>query len=201
MTSSLNPKRIAVLGCWGAGTEDKKIGTEPEIEWVAPRSVSNALNTMDNLKAVVLAGDNYYKKHAYDKTREVIITREQIKSELLPRTIPIYGAAYGNHEYDEEICPPNIDNIAAKVYKNGEVGIFCLDTNLYIDICKKVGLVTKKINKKTDEAQEIIGNCINRMTLECSEKTPQKIPKKYKCIPKPDQSEFETKKKSTRFIG
>ena len=99
-TTPTEPIRIGVLGCWGAGTENKQT---KKGEIVAPRSVSNALKAVDNLKAVVLAGDNYYKKHANGKTRE------QIKSELLPRTIPIYGAAYGNHEYDEEICPPNID--------------------------------------------------------------------------------------------
>ena len=198
MASSLNPKRIAVLGCWGAGTENKQT---KKGEIVAPKSVSNALNVVDNLEAVVLAGDNYYKKHAYSKTQKVIKTREQIKSELLPQTIPIYGAAYGNHEYDEEICPPNIDNITAKVYKNEYetdkfVGIFCLDTNLYIDICKKVGLVTKKINKKTDEAEEIIGNCINTMTLDCPK---DDISNKYNCTVKSSLLEFETKKKFNKI--
>jgi len=192
-TTPTEPIRIGVLGCWGAGTENKQT---KKGEIVAPRCVSNALKAVDNLKAVILAGDNYYKKHANGKTRK------QIKSELLPPTIQIYVAAYGNHEYDEAKCPPNIDTtkltsnslpryITNKVYKNGKVGIFCLDTNLYIDIRKKVGLVTNKINKKTDkEAKEIIENCINKMTLECS----QEIPKKYKCIPKPDQPEFNSKK-------
>lgn len=186
-TTPTEPIRIGVLGCWGAGTENKQT---KKGEIVAPRSVSNALKSVDNLKAVVLAGDNYYKKHAYGKTRE------QIKSELLPQKNQddgsVYGAAYGNHEYDEKICPPHTDNITDKVYKNGEVGIFCLDTNLYIDICKKVGLVTKKINKKTDEAEEIIGNCINTMTLECPK---DDISNKYNCTVKSSLLEFETKKK------
>ena len=194
-TTPTKPIRIGVLGCWGAGTENKQT---KKGEIVAPRSVSNALKAVDNLKAVVLAGDNYYKKHAYSKTQEVI-KREVIKSELLPRTIPIYGAAYGNHEYDENICPPHIDNITAKVYKyeyetDKFVGIFCLDTNLYTDICKKAGLVTKKINKKTDdtEVEKIRGNCINRMTLECPK---DDISNKYNCTVKSSLLEFETKKK------